>query len=277
VLFGGGLTMATSKEIAKIAKLSSVERIAAAKEKTRKVVDHLLYLIALHESNALVLYSPLLCSQVITASAANAFDVFRHSLYRFEIVRLSALWDSIDLAKENVPTIIELVDHPAVLDALEQELASSWGNAPTDPPELQHHEREFGAQHARNVRDKLRKAIDEARAIICSARLRSVMNLRDKRLAHSLAQTQREKAGPIDPMKYGDERALLDATLPIVQALYSGINHTHFSFDNSREIAQQNANALWQGCKFKTARSRRRSKRARAARTAKKSRSSKRR
>ena len=36
------------------------KRIEAAKAKTAKVVDHLLYLIELHENNALILYSPLL-------------------------------------------------------------------------------------------------------------------------------------------------------------------------------------------------------------------------
>jgi hypothetical protein len=51
-------------------------------------------------------------------------------------------------------------------------------------------------------------------------------------------------------MKYGDERVILDATLPIVQDLYCWINGTSFSFDESREIDRRNAKALWEGCKF---------------------------
>jgi hypothetical protein len=51
-------------------------------------------------------------------------------------------------------------------------------------------------------------------------------------------------------MKYGDERAILDDTLPIVEALYCWVNGCSFSFNDSREIAQKNAKALWEGCKF---------------------------
>jgi hypothetical protein len=76
------------------------------------------------------------------------------------------------------------------------------------------------------------------------------MNLRDKHLAHSLTETRREKAGPIAPMKYGDERRVLDDTLPIVEALYCWVNGRSFSFDDSRKIDRKNAMALWEGCKF---------------------------
>src|SRR5262249_37130648 len=43
---------------------------------------------------------------------ANAFDVFRAGLHQFEIVRLCALWDRAGDDKENIPTIIELIDLP---------------------------------------------------------------------------------------------------------------------------------------------------------------------
>jgi hypothetical protein len=44
---------------------------------------------------------------------------------------------------------------------------------------------------------------------------------------------------------------LLDATLPIVEALYCWINGTSFSFDDSRKIDRKNARALWESCTFK--------------------------
>ena len=56
--------------------------------------------------------------------------------------------------------------------------------------------------------------------------------------------------GPIAPMQYGDERRVLDETLPIVEALYCWVNGRSFSFDNSRKIDRKNAKALWEGCKF---------------------------
>ncbi len=95
-----------------IAKLSVEERISRAKEKGPCVVDHLLYLLELHVNNEIVLYSPTLSSQIPTSHAGNAFKVFQHALHQFEIVRLCALWDGVDLPKENIPTIVELVDHP---------------------------------------------------------------------------------------------------------------------------------------------------------------------
>ena len=176
------------------------------------MVDHLLYLLELHENNALVVYSSLLSSQIPTSHAANAFNVFQRGMHQFELVRLCALWDSIEPEKENVPTIIELIDQPDVVEALAQETAKQWGGAegailnPSDDPELRALEadalrridNEFGEQQARTARCSLRKAIEDARRHPAgSARLQGIMNLRDKHLAHSLTQTRREKAGPI--------------------------------------------------------------------------------
>ena len=76
------------------------------------------------------------------------------------------------------------------------------------------------------------------------------MNIRDKHLAHSLETTHREKNGPVQPMKYGDETALLNASMPIIERLYCWVNGTSFSIENSQKIDQHNAEALWTGCKF---------------------------
>jgi hypothetical protein len=75
------------------------------------------------------------------------------------------------------------------------------------------------------------------------------MNVRDKHIAHSLEQTWREKHGAILPMHYGDESALLKATIPIIENL-CWINGKSFDIARSQEIDQENAEALWHGCKF---------------------------
>ena len=249
----------------KISKLSIAERITAAKAKTERLVDHLLYVIELHENNAITLYSPILASQIPTSYAGNAFIVFRHALHQFEIVRLCALWDTVELEKENVPTVIELIDHPEVIEALAQETEAHWKGQgghninPSDDPELRAMEleallrsnEEFGAEQAQRARDELRKAIHDSRAILASPKHASIMNLRDKYLAHSLTETRRErKVGLIDPMKYGDEREMLNASLPIVQTLLCWVNGKSFDFENSREIDRENAKALWEACTF---------------------------
>jgi AbiU2 len=108
--------------------MTTVERIQAAKKKSERVVDHLLYLLALHENNAIIVYSNTLSSQIPYSHAANAFDVFRAGLHQFEIVRLCALWDRAEEAKENIPTMVELIDDPGVMNALAEEARSPWMN-----------------------------------------------------------------------------------------------------------------------------------------------------
>src|SRR5262249_7016020 len=152
----------------------------------------------------------------------------------------------------------ELIDHPDVIEILAQETASHWQgmdgevlNPSTDPEQrvletqaLQRINEQFGQEQAQTARDELRKAIADSRAIIASERHASIMNLRDKHLAHSLSKTRREKkVGPLRPVKYGDEREMLEATLPIVQALYCWVNGTSRSFQNSRETDRKNAKA----------------------------------
>jgi hypothetical protein len=228
-------------------KMSVPERVRIAKEKTRRVVDHLHYLLELHENNAIVLYTSTLSQQIPTSFAANAFNVFQQGMHQFEIVRLCALWDSVKREKENIPTIIAFIDHPDVIEALAQETASHWQSKD---------DQQFAQQQAQKTRDELRKAVDDSRAIIASTRLASIMNVRDKHLAHSLSATwdekerEEKKVQPLPPMGYGDERNMLDATLPIVEAFYCWVNGTSLSFKNSRKIDRKNAKALWENCRF---------------------------
>ena len=53
----------------KISKLSIAERIAAAKAKTERVVDHLLYVLELHENNEIIVYSPKSCARPLITAA----------------------------------------------------------------------------------------------------------------------------------------------------------------------------------------------------------------
>ena len=100
-------------------KLTTAKRVQMAKRKTDRVVDHLLYLIALYESNAVVVHSDTLSKQIPRSRAAHAFNVFRQCMSHFEIVRLSALWDPPSPDRESIPTIVHLLkDHPDVIDAL---------------------------------------------------------------------------------------------------------------------------------------------------------------
>lgn len=92
----------------KLLRLTIAERLALAKAKTERVVDHLLYILELHENNEIIVYSHTLRSQIPTSYAANAFIVFRHGLHQFEIVRLCALWIALDWKKKTFRRLLNL-------------------------------------------------------------------------------------------------------------------------------------------------------------------------
>jgi AbiU2 len=203
-----------------------------------------------------VLYSPILSSQIPTSHAGNAFITFQRGLHQIEIVRLC----SVDLQKENIPTVIDLIDHPEVIDVLAKEISCIQLSDKTSRLHPRHvvpnpetraaaldairgSEQEFGQQQASLLRRELSIAIAETRAVLASSTHASIMNLRDKHLAHSLIESRRErKVGPVDPMKCGDERVVLDASLRIARAFW--VKGASFDFEDSRKIDRANAEAL---------------------------------
>ena len=239
-----------------IERLPRPERIGLAKAKMTKVLDHFLYVVGLHANNSFVVFSPVLASQIPRSYAANAFDVFQRSMYQIEIVRLCALWDGIDLDKENIPTVVKLIHDAEIIEMLAEEARSQHMSGATvdasevDKEMIANTNRQYADERASAARTELTQAIADVSAVVGSDRLASIMNMRDKHLAHSLETTRREKDGPVQPMKYGDETALLNASIPIVERLYCWVNGTSFSIENSQAIDQNNAEALWTGCKF---------------------------
>jgi len=157
-------------------------------------------------------------------------------------VRLCALWDSPDKEKENIATIVELIDHQDVIDLLAEDSYEFWSARQDES---------MADRDKKSVRDNLKKVIEGSREILESACLKSIMNVRDKHLAHSLSGTRREGKGSVEPMKYGDVNKVVEKTLPIVEALHCCVNGAGFSFKECQRIARKNAEALWSGCSFK--------------------------
>jgi hypothetical protein len=214
------------------------KRIVEAKRLTTCVVDHLQYLLDIHENNAVLLYSDLLSKQIPKSYAANAFNVFREAMHQIELVRICALWDQAEIEKESIVTVIELVADDKVIDALAEQARGGRDD-------------EFGKQQADKARASLRAAIKEARDMRKSERLRSIRNLRDKHVAHYLTQTVEEKKGPVTPMSHGDEGPVIDASISIAQALNSWVNQIGLSFKDAQAIDRKCAEALWGKCTFK--------------------------
>jgi AbiU2 len=126
-------------------RLSDSQRITLAKTKMDKVLGHFLNLLALHESNAIIVFSPMLASQIPRSYAANAFNVFQRAMHDFELIRLCALWDCPRDArdeKESIPTVVELIERAPIVDALAEEFRRHWANIgshnlnPSSDPEL---------------------------------------------------------------------------------------------------------------------------------------------
>jgi hypothetical protein len=217
-----------------------------------------------------VVFSQLLADQIPYSYAANAFKVFRRSMYQIEIVRLCALWDRVGLDKENIPTVIELIDDDQIIEMLAEEARSrhmfgreglvAYINPDNDPVIAAEIERETAAsidpkyadEQASLARAELRRAIADARAVLASPELASIMNVRHKHIAHSLERTVAETKGrPVEPMKPGDETELLNGSKPIIERLTRWVNgNTSFSVEDAQKIDQHNAEALWTGCKF---------------------------
>ena len=245
-------------------RLRSSERINLAKTKMARVLDHFLYLLELHANNLFVVYSPTLASQIPASFAANAFNVFQRSMYQIEIVRLCAIWDKADPDKVSIPTVVKLIDTEEIIEMLADEVRRQWPGTsggvlnPSEDPQLaaieqeahRNSEMQFGNEQAAQTKMDLMQAISDARAVLESPRLISVVNARDKHLAHSLTKTRRERHAPVPPMKNGDETDLLNTSIPIVERLYRGITNRGFSIEDSQKIDQANADALWNGCKF---------------------------
>jgi len=244
--------------------MAHAERIELAKAKMEKVLDHFLYVLELHANNEFVVYRSVLSQQIPQSFAANAFNVFQLGMFQIEIIRLCALWDNPDTDKENITTVVELVDDEQIIEMLGEETRSHWANQTTtvlnraDDPKLAEFEHvaletaniQFGDAQAAKARAELAKSIEEVRTIQSSARLAAVMNVRDKHLAHSLTETRREKKGPVEPMQKSDGHWLLLYSSSIIETLFCWINGKSFSIEDSVKIDYDNAEALWGGCRL---------------------------
>ena len=254
-----------------VADLSTEDRVARAKSKTKALVNHAIDLLNLRAANDLIVYSPLLSSQIPTSHAANAFNFFQDGSLKFEIVRLCALLDHCrldDFAKESIPAVIAMIDCPKVLETLEDErrLENRFQGVrsydETESPAMRAavesasraNQEEFANKQASKARFQLEFAIRSSRHIQSSSMLKSVRNFRDKYLAHSLEQTNWERRESVGSMKYGYERRLLSRAIALVNALYLGVNGVSYGWAQSVRIARDNAEALWKGCTFKVLR-----------------------
>lgn len=223
--------------------LTPTERLDVARSKMSGIADGVTTLIALEEANQIIVYSPTLSSQIPRSRAAHGFNLFQQSSFAFQLVRTCALWDRASENRLSLPTIAALVDHDDVYDLMAARIRSDW---PDDHA--------FGEQQRIRIMRGVRRAVPLVKAIERSPRLKSLVNHRDKNLAHSLSASFAEGRGDVIPQpKYGFERKLLRVSISLADRLYLGVSNTSYSWEGSRAIARGNARALWDSCRFEIA------------------------
>lgn len=246
--------------------LSTQERIDLAKDRISKVSQHVLDCIAIHETNRIVLYTDKLSSQVSKTYASHAFIVMRESLFRFELIRLCAIWHSDNTHDpESIGTLVHLLDDHDVILQLARTCCGDWAS---DLPVLlnsdldvalrnQVHEQivqsqnVFGRQQGIKAARTLRHSINKCKEILASPELDAMKHMRDKHFAHSMNRTRREaKPDPISPMKYGQENELLEKTVSIVEDLHWTTTGGSFDFHGSQKMRLKHAEELWNNCVF---------------------------
>jgi AbiU2 len=230
-----------------IRKLSGDERIKRSKERADKLVGHIATLFLMHEANALVVYSPKLAGRIPRSYAAHAFNQFQRSMHLFEIVRLCALWDPPGTDRESIPTIIELFSEPALVDQIARDRHDLYANE-TEPVDAdassnpQHvaarkawwkkDRSAFARDAEQQVRQQLAFAADKAAEVRASSRLKAMRKFRDAYIAHNLALPEPDMKieEKVAPVRYGEERALLEDTVAVADALHCGLNGTSFDW-----------------------------------------------
>jgi hypothetical protein len=221
-----------------IADLSDAERVALAKSKSDDLINRLLQVVRLHESNRIVTYSDTLAKQIPASFAAHAFNEFQGAVHLFEITRLCALWDPPGQHRVSIPTVVELINEPRVLQSLDDETADWWkGGGALEA---------FEQTQVESIRRKLRGAMRASAHLSRSKLIRRFRDFRNAYLAHSLKGHANELGNP----KYGQERRLVRASIEIVHRLYLGIHNTDFALRDATRQAERNARELWDNCAF---------------------------
>ncbi|MDW3224364.1 MAG: hypothetical protein R8G34_16040 [Paracoccaceae bacterium] len=240
------------------------QRIDRAKDLTNKLTYRIQDVIQIHAANEIVLYSSELSKQIPKSLATHAFNVFRDSQFKFEIIRLVALWDKPGDNIVSIPTVIALIDDPDVIEKLVTETFQVHVNrkvADLNPHHDPKIEKTVDELIDENQREFAKKQCDKCRAVlgICiqtfqdtreAEKTRSIRNLRDY-AAHSFTKSRRDAGSPFAKTKYGEETQLFHKTIKLIEDLYCWVNGT--SFDISGDCVDQakgRAEELWNNCHF---------------------------
>ena len=251
------------------AGLNEKDRIRIARERTSALVDHLVLILELHESNKIIVYSKQLSGQIPRSFAAHTFNRFQESMHSYEIMRLCALWDMPGTDRISLPTVLALLEVPGTMEAAAQFNSDDvlsrgipqFSNSAKDDAFTRRWKEEW-AERDRDARavqqfedDKagLAFASAQTREISAGLLLQSIRNRRDQFIAHNLSQPATPTVADVKPMKYGDDTLLIDLSIPIVNALNLALNNSAYAWEMAKDQTKALAGALWNRCTFTVA------------------------
>jgi hypothetical protein len=230
-----------------------LKKIELASAKIERVTGHIVHAVELHEANRFVTYSPHLSDQIPTSYAANAFNTFQDTMFRHEIIRICAIWDSSrsgDLEMESIRAIAQLIGDSETIHALVENQRKNTLDRPwkilgpdRDTKAMDDSIRKMikgQADSAAELCNKyIQRSLFQSSKIINGERLASLRNIRNKHLAHSLSKTIWESKGPVKKPKYGYETHLLLRSILIADWLYLAICNSSFDWKGAIEIAKK--------------------------------------
>lgn len=251
--------------------LPDAERIKIARERAGRLIDHLSAIFALHEANAIVVYSPLIANQIPPSRATFAFRQLQSSQLLFEMLRLCALWDKPAQDRESIPTILKLLDKPEILDRLAADRYARFANEvlpdpparPLEPDEDEERDPEAkklvqqwwqeerlrrAGEEKQLVQQRLHEAFDRAADVQGASYLGAMRSFRDAQIAHNLDVPNLIKQAK--DLRLGDERLLLRQTVRVADRLHRALGDASFLWLPSRRMARRHARALWTRCTF---------------------------
>ncbi len=240
--------------------MTNHERLVAAKTCAEAVLDHARQVLRVHESNRLLVFSDQIARQIPVSYGAHTFNDLQESQYKYEILRLCALWDNASSDRQSIPTIIKLIDDHEIVEAVAEETKSGWMSIGTSHVDLEKHDAETqkwiqqaveasecerAIQQSRLAKRHLRAARCVANKIRNSTRFKAIEHIRHTYTAHALDPSK--VAAPPQAMKYGDEKWLMDWSITVISWLNLALRGASFDWDESRKIAQRTASAFWGG------------------------------
>lgn len=247
-----------------VRKLTIDERSLLAKEKIKSVAEQVHELISIHENNRILLYTDTVCSRIPISYAANTYNQLTECLFRYQVVRLCALWDdSRGKDRASIPVVTSLIRDKQVWKLVADEKYRWWTKNrprnlnPATSIEIdqqiislnERHQEKMGRRDADEAEKNFESCIEKADRIERSDLHTSLRRLRDTRIAHSLI-TNASAACSIPTAMYGQEEELLNETVQLAGNLLLLLTGTNHGWDEVTSFASRCASELWDNFEF---------------------------